>query len=122
MDIKPPSSKKPSLDPATNQKTDAAEKSGKFQGRMKTESSVNATPSSTAAATLEKLKGRFSKRDLEDGTKVETIINSAIDEVLLSGPESLRLPAGGRRAVADLMNNDPLIREKMMNLLRKTLE
>ena len=88
---------------------------------MKTEG-TNATPSSTAAATLEKLKGQFSKRDLEDGAKVETIINSAIDEVLLSGPESLRLPPGGRRAVADLMSNDPLIREKMMNLLRKTLE
>jgi hypothetical protein len=121
MDIKPPSSKKPSLDPTTGQKTNTAEKTGKFQGRMKTEA-TNATPSSTAAATLEKLKGRFSKHDLEDGTKVETIINSAIDEVLLSGPESLHLPAGGRRAVADLMSNDPLVREKMLNLLRKTLE
>ena len=123
MEIKPPNFGKRPLDPATTEKKNAADKSGKFEGRLKAGENVSAASSSTAAATLEKLKAQFSKSDLEDGPKAETILNRAIDEVLLGGlPENLQLPAGDRRAVADFMAKDPVIRERMMNLLRKTLE
>lgn len=120
MEINRPGFNKP-IDPAAAEKTNAAEKSGKFEERMKAGGGVHQTSASTASATLERLKERFSKRDLEDKTKVESLINSAIDEVLLSGPATSQLPAGGRKAVADVMAGDPTIREKMLNLLRKTL-
>ncbi len=122
MDIKPPlSSRKPSLDPSALEKTNSAEKSGKFEAQVRSERSEPA-PSSTAASALSNLKARFSKRDLEDSTKVETVLNGAIDEVLGGLPENLQLPSGGRQAVTDLMAKDPVIRGRLMNLLRNTLD
>src|SRR5262245_51903881 len=120
MEIKPPN-RRPSLDPTSAaDNTNAAEKTGKFEGRVKGEKNVSAPSSTSAAATLEKLKAKFSKHDLQDSAKAEKILNGAIDEVLLGGlPENMQLPAGGRQAVADFMAKDPVIREKMMNLLRK---
>jgi hypothetical protein len=119
MEIKGPGSKKPNFDPVD--KARQTDKAARFEGKIKPES--KAATSSAAKAALDGLKAQFTKRDLDDGAKVDTVIQHAVSEVLLGGlPQNLQLPAGDREVVAGMMANDPIIRGKLMNLLRRTLE
>ena len=120
MEIKPPGTGQPIFDPS--QEAGSVEpKTGKFESKLQS-AGAGESPSSLSPAVRE-LKSRFSKRDLDDKTKLDSILNCAVRELMLGElPQGLQLGENDKRFLTDWMAKDPMIQEKLMSFLRRILD
>ena len=119
MEIKPPGSGRPAFDPSPN--TGPVEsKTGKFENKLP--AGATDKPSSLTAAVNE-LKGLFSKRDLDDSAKLDSVLNTAARKLMLDElPQAAQLGESDKKFLADWMAKDPVIRGKLMSFLRGILD
>src|SRR5262245_62067726 len=94
MEIRGP---KPS-DPLQNT-SPVESKTGKFAGKAQQPAGNGTT--STLPEAVRNLKARFTKQDLNDSTKVQSVLNAAAHELMLSElPPALQLKGADKQMVA----------------------
>src|SRR5215468_385404 len=103
MEIKPPGSGKPAFDPSQN--TEAVEsKFGKFESKLQRTGSDSPSPLTPAVSAF---KSRFTKRDLDDSSKRDSILNSAVRELMVDElPQASQLNEADKQFLADWMAKD----------------
>jgi hypothetical protein len=116
MDIKPPG--KPAL-PSQNAGP-VEPKTGKFEGKL----NAGGTDSSAALSpAVQELKSLFTKRDLDDSGKLDSVLNCAVRKLMLDElPQSAQLGESDKQFLADWMSKDPVILGKLMSFLRRILD
>ena len=120
MDIKRSGPPKP-VDPSQSAGPVESTKTGKFEGKLQAASGKQ-TPSSLSPV-ISELKSRFSKSDLEDSTKLDSILNYTIRELMLGQlPQALQLGESDKQVLVDFMSKEPPIQEKVMSFLRRVLD
>jgi hypothetical protein len=69
------------------------------------------------------VRAQFSKADLQDPAKVETMLSQAADELVRSTLSDVngRLPPGDSAYLSEWMRNDPTFRAKLLNYLQRVL-
>lgn len=118
--IKPPGTGKPAFDPSQNVGS-VESKPDKFAEKLqRTAGEVQPSMSSPGVSAL---KSRFTKRDLDDSTKLDSIFSSAVRELMLDKmPQGLQLGEANKQFLTDWMAKDPVIQGKLMGFLRKVLD
>jgi hypothetical protein len=120
MEIKPPGTGQPIFDPSQNAGS-VEQKTGKFEAKLQS-AAGSESPSSLSSAVRE-LKSRFSKHDLDDNTKLDSILNCAVRELMLDKlPQGLQLGESHKQFLTAWMAKDPVIQAKLMPLLRRILD
>ena len=118
--IKPPGTSKPAFEPSQNAGP-VESKHDKFGGKLQ-RAAGDATPSTLSPA-VSALKSRFTKRDLEDSTKLDSILSCAVRELMLDEmPQGLQLGEAHKQFLTDWMAKDPAIQAKLMGFLRRVLD
>jgi len=102
-------------------KTESVEsKSPKFEGKLRAAGADVPSPTSPAVSAL---KSRFSKSDLEDSAKLDSILNSAVRELMVDQlPQAQQLGEADKQFLTNWMLKDPLILGRLMNLLKNILD
>jgi hypothetical protein len=120
MEIKKTGSGIPAVD--SSQNTGSVEQTrGQFGAKLQPPVS-NETPSKMSAV-VASLKSRFSRRDLDNSTKTESIVNTAVRELMLDDlPQAAQLGESDKEFLANTMAKDPVISGRVMNFLKQTLE
>ena len=119
MEIKPPGTGKPTFDPSQSP-GGVDPKTAKFEGKLQRTS--DGSPASLPPA-LSAFKSRFTKTDLEDSSKLDSIFKSAARELMVDQlPQAAQLGEADKQMLADYMSQDPVIQGKLLGLLRKILD
>ena len=115
MEIKPTG---PPQFPQPASRTDEPQNKGAFNA----EKSL-AQPISEGTQPLEAVRAQFSKADLLDPAKVDTIIAQAADELVRSTVQDVsgRMSPIDRAHVSEWIQSDPLFREKLLSYLQRVL-
>jgi hypothetical protein len=118
--IKPPGIGKPAFEPPQN--TGPVEsKSDKFGDKVQ-RAAGEAIPSLLSSA-VNVLKSRFTKHDLDDSTKLDSILSFTVRELMLDKmPQGLQLGESHKQFLTDWMTKDPVIQKKVTDFLRKVLD
>jgi hypothetical protein len=119
MDIKPkpPGTGRPAFDPSENTRS-VELKTGKFENKL-----PGATESPALSAAVKELKGLYSKRDLDDSAKLDSVLNTAARKLMLDElPQAAQLGESDKKFLADWMAKDPVIQGKLMGFLRRILD
>lgn len=74
-----------------------------------------------ASRLSEAVKGRFTVRDLDKPDSAAKAVRASFGAMLEDQPVSGALPDERREALADFMAADPILHQKMLSYLRKTL-
>jgi len=123
MEIKPPGSGKPNLNPV--------DENLKVTKKSEKSFSVNRPDSLEKASLTEKAQGsrfagvsaQFSNADLKDTNKVEVVLRSSIQELLQTEFPNAAFPSErDRENFIELMAKDPLFRGKLLGHLEKILK
>src|SRR5262249_23341076 len=119
MDVKGPCPKGPIK---SSQNTSPVEsKTGKFAGKVQQPTSNDTT--STLPAAVRNLRARFTKQDLNDSTKVHSVLNAAAHELMSELPPALQLKGADKQMVADWLHKDnPVVTQMLMSFLDKILK
>jgi hypothetical protein len=116
MEIKPPGTGQP-VPPNPGA---AESKPGKFESKV--QRTGGESPASLSPA-VSALKSRFSKRDLDDSSKLESIFNTAVRELMIDDlPQAAKLGDADKQFLTDWMAKDPMIQNKLLGFLRKVLD
>lgn len=75
----------------------------------------------TASKLSEAVKGQFTVRDLDKPESAAKAVRASFGAMLEGQPVSGALPGERREALADFMAADPILHQKMLSYLRKTL-
>src|SRR5262245_62064531 len=120
MEIKKTGSGIPAVD--SSQNTGSVEQTrGQFGAKL--QQPVSNESHSKMSAAVASLRSRFSRRDLDDSTKTESIVNTAVRELMVDDlPQIVPLGEADKEFLTNWMAKDPVILGKMMNFLRNTLE
>lgn len=118
MEIKRPGLGLPPLDRAR-----APQEAGKpqtdFAAQRRTQAESSA-PVPEPSGTLSGVAARFTKADLRNPDSLETVLHSAIQELLQRDARPLN--DHQRAVLSDWMQNDPLIRRQLERYLEKILQ
>ena len=70
---------------------------------------------------LATVQSRFSAGDLDQPEKADQAVRESFAAIVAEQPVSGALPEEGRATLADFMAADPILHQKMLSYLRKTL-
>lgn len=119
MEIKPPGSGKPFFGPSKESRETVKKPDKTFPKKQE----VPSTAHQASTNGLSGVTAQFKKKDLEDPKKTESIVGSALDELIRTQfSEMMQIPKSGRKLVADWMANDPIVRSRIVNYLKKVLK
>jgi hypothetical protein len=119
MEIKPPGPGIPAFDPSQNPGS-VESKTGKFEGKLHAGGTDSPAAHSPA---VQELKSLFTKRDLDDSGKLDSVLNCAVRKLMLDElPQSAQLGESDKKFLADWMAKDPVIQGRLMSFLRGILD
>jgi hypothetical protein len=119
MEIKPPRSRRTSVvsskeSPATRFKPDKPCTTERASARPGLEKS--------APTPLQRVASQFTKEDLRNPDKVDTVLRSAVDELILNSCSNVAaISEPGRRLLSDWLASDPIVRGRLRSYLEKIL-
>jgi hypothetical protein len=120
MEIKGPGPPKPpAVTPPAERTTDQTARTGFSQIRK---SGETAPAGETSVSGPAKVRAEFRRSDLTDPVKADRMVKLSVNELVGSDPSASKLSGPQRQKLAEWMEQDPVLRGKILNYLEKVLD
>jgi hypothetical protein len=124
MKIEPPGSGKPNLRPTEGNQEISKKPEKPFSVRPSSSDPIQGAPLTEKAqqARFPGVTAQFSRNDLRNPQKVETVLRTSVEELIQTEfPQARFSSEEARKNFVELMANDPLFRSKLLGHLEKLL-